>query len=203
MRSGLGNLVLKEVKELLRDPKILVGIVIMPLLMFPLLSYTMSISQTSMQEAAESSTIAILDQDGGLAAQNLKTTLSAKSNITLQFEDAANLSVLLDDLQTSNAATLLVIPLGFSDNLTNTLRARIEVYALFKGISISEQGKAELATALLNAYEQIHVVQTIQYALNLSAPQAYALLDPIDLSASTVIRGKLVRLPPSAIFGSI
>ena len=51
MVSGLGNLVIKEVKEMARDPKILLPMVVMPLIIFPLMGVAMNISTTAMEES--------------------------------------------------------------------------------------------------------------------------------------------------------
>jgi len=44
--SGLRNLVVKEIKEMVRDPKILLGMVLMPLIMFPVMGAAMNISNS-------------------------------------------------------------------------------------------------------------------------------------------------------------
>jgi len=49
--SGLRNIVAKEVKELIRDPRILLGIILVPLLMFPLMGFMIRTSQEAAMEA--------------------------------------------------------------------------------------------------------------------------------------------------------
>jgi len=83
LRSGLGNLMMKEIKEMLRDPKILLGMVLMPLLFFPIMGSAIGISQTAVEESLKSASIAVLDFDGGLAAQSLIHFLRFNSNMTL------------------------------------------------------------------------------------------------------------------------
>ena len=53
MPKPLLNLILKEVKELMRDPKILVGTVLMPLIMFGVLGSVFSASISSTEEAVK------------------------------------------------------------------------------------------------------------------------------------------------------
>ena len=42
MLKGFGNILVKELKELIRDPKILLGMIIVPLIMFPILGAVMN-----------------------------------------------------------------------------------------------------------------------------------------------------------------
>jgi ABC-type Na+ efflux pump permease subunit len=49
---GFGSFLLKELKELVRDPKILLGMIIVPLIMFPVLGAVMSLSVESAKETA-------------------------------------------------------------------------------------------------------------------------------------------------------
>ena len=44
MLKGFVNILVKELKELVRDPKVLLGMIIVPLIMFPLLGSIMSYS---------------------------------------------------------------------------------------------------------------------------------------------------------------
>ncbi|NIM45550.1 MAG: hypothetical protein GTO54_08000, partial [Nitrososphaeria archaeon] len=51
MVSGLGNLVVKEVKEMARDPKILLSMVLMPLLVFPGMGILLNVSTAAVEES--------------------------------------------------------------------------------------------------------------------------------------------------------
>jgi len=62
---GFGNVLVKELKELFRDPKILLGMIIVPLLMFPVLGAIMSFSVHTAQEKAATATTLILNNDAG------------------------------------------------------------------------------------------------------------------------------------------
>ena len=49
MSSQLRTLIAKELKELLRDPKILVGMVLMPVIIMPLMGGAISVSQQAVE----------------------------------------------------------------------------------------------------------------------------------------------------------
>ena len=50
MLKDLGNVVVKELKELLRDPKILIGMIVVPLVMFPIMGFVIRGSIESTQQ---------------------------------------------------------------------------------------------------------------------------------------------------------
>jgi hypothetical protein len=45
--GSLKSLVVKEIKELIRDPKILIGVILMPIIMFPLMGSAINVSTSS------------------------------------------------------------------------------------------------------------------------------------------------------------
>jgi ABC-2 type transport system permease protein len=179
MPSGLGSLVIKEVKELLRDPKILIGMVLMPLLIFPVMGVGINISQTAVAESVKSAQIAVLDLDHGSAAQNLTAFLWAFPNVTIMEVNASSVDIALSNLRETNVTVLLVIPQGFSDNVTNNFKGKLEFYAIFRSVSMAETGKSEVAERLISTYRE--------------------LLVPIDVSYSTVVKDKVVNVHPDIL----
>jgi len=49
--SALSNLVKKEIKEMLRDPKILLGMVLMPLIVFPIMGAAINMSTSTIEKS--------------------------------------------------------------------------------------------------------------------------------------------------------
>lgn len=198
MVSGLGNLVIKEVKEMLRDPKILIGMVLMPLIIFPVMGAAMNISQTAVEESLKEVSLALMDLDHGPMAENLILSFKAL-NVTLVEIEGTDVSEALNRLQGSNVTTLVVIPQGFSQNLTSGLKGELEVYSLINSLSFSEGAKSSVANAPINAYENLLVYRTIKEAFPDRAPET--VLDPISLRNVIVFRGTIIEAPPEALMG--
>lgn len=197
MRSSLGNLVVKEIKDLLRDPKILLGMVLMPLLIFPIMGFAINISQTAVEESVKAASIALLDLDGKLAAQNLTTFLENNPyNIKIVEVENSSAEEALKSLKETNITVLLVIPKDFSDKMANGSKGNLRVYAIFKKVSMAETGRMEVADFLLSKYEEDLVRQKVGQAF----PDQYeTVLDPIDLSYLTVIKGEAFNVDPRAL----
>jgi len=196
--SGLRNLVAKEIKEMIRDPKILLGMVLMPLIMFPVMGAAMNISQTAVEESLREVSMAIMDLDQGPMAKNLIQSFNALK-VTLMEMEASSLDEALELLQGSNITNLVVIPSGFSRNLTLGFRGELEIYSVIKSISLSEGAKASVANAPIGAYENLLVYQAIKQAIPDRSPET--VLDPIALHSFVIFKGRLVEAPPGVLTG--
>ena len=63
MLKGFTTILLKELKELMRDPKILVGMIVLPLIMFPVLGLVMGYAVETAQSEALKSNLLVVDND--------------------------------------------------------------------------------------------------------------------------------------------
>ena len=114
MLKGIKNIVSKELKELLRDPRILVGMIIVPLIMFPLLGLVIQTSMESAERRLQTITVGVADFDKGEWSRNLTRYLSSSPNMIVVDITATNLNEAVAQLQADpNATDLIVIPEGF------------------------------------------------------------------------------------------
>lgn len=160
MLKGFGNFLIKELKELARDPKILLGMIIVPLIMFPLLGGIMNLSIQSAQEQVQKAKILIVNNDGGNWSEyfinfvKIYTNVSIENNATLNNDSVQHL------LARYNTIFLTEIPKGFSNNVTDKLQgnqnvtARVKVYSVFAGGSMFEGFGSSLIETLVNAFNR-------------------------------------------------
>jgi ABC-2 type transport system permease protein len=132
--KGFGNFLLKELKELMRDPKIVLGMIIIPMVMFPALGGLMSFSIQSAQESAGKTVVIAINHDNGEESKQFISYL----NNSLKIVSVNILSPLnVTDLMSKyNATVAIEIPADFSANVTSGLSARVVFYSLFSGSSI-------------------------------------------------------------------
>ncbi len=139
MLRGFTTILIKELKELMRDPKILVGMIVLPLIMFPVLGLVMGFAVQSAQQEAESATLLVVNNDNG----NWSQTFVGFLNMSMNVETINNVTPqsVVDQglLAKNNSTTLIEIPWGFSDNLTvhtagnYNITGTINVYGVFSG----------------------------------------------------------------------
>ncbi len=199
MLKGLYNIVVKEIKELVRDPKILLPMIIIPLIMFPLMGFAV---QTSMQAAGERRgelSVAVMDLDGGPVAESLRINLTNWNAKIVEIDDP-DLNNAFSYVQESNLTGLIVIPSGFSQNITEGKTSELEVYAPFRGGSITEATSSSTVSSLVNLFENNLIDQRINEKF--SEPTT-TVLNPIALSEKSIINGKGVDVNPEVLFGLV
>ena len=184
MLSGLGNVIIKEVKELVRDPKILLGIILVPALMFPIMGLAVQTSMQTTEERMKNISIAIMDLDEDNVTSSLKEFLT-NQGITIDEIDTTNFDEAFEYVQESNATALIIIPEGFSYNVTNHLQAELEVYGVFRGVGIAESASSGVVGALVESFKRF------------LAP------DPFIARQQSIVKGKSVPINPSALFGAM
>jgi ABC-2 type transport system permease protein len=197
--KGLFNIVMKEIKELVRDPKILLPMIIIPLVMFPLMGFAIQFSMEAAEEGMENISVGLIDRDGDQVAQSLTDYLTALNVTVVQVDDSGT-SETFSYVQESNLTGLIIIPSGFSQNITAGRVSNLEVYVPFRGGSIIESTSASAVTGLVASFEEALVYQRIDEKFT-EPPQN--ILDPIDLSEKSIINGKDVDVSPEVLFGLV
>ncbi len=190
-------MVVKEVKELVRDPRILLGMIIVPLVMFPLMGLAVQTSMETAEESMRSFSIAVKDSDGGSVATSITAFLRAL-NVTVVEIEELNFAEAIEYVQQSNVTGLIIIPSGFSENVTEGLRARLDTYAVFRSGGIAESAGSSSIRALLNIFEEGLIFQEVSTEFGETTK---VVLDPIDTTEMTIIKGKSVDINPEILFG--
>jgi len=196
--KGLFNIIVKEVKELVRDPKILLPMIIIPLIMFPIMGFAIQTSMEAAEGSMEEISVAVMNLDGGPIAETMMSNLTQWNAKIVQI-DYADFIKAFNDVQESNLTALIVIPSGFSQNITEGKTAELEVYTPFRGGGITESTSSSAVSGLLRFFESNIVNQRIEEVSK--NPETF--LNPIALSEKSIIKGKGVDINPSVLFGLV
>ena len=195
MLKGLGNVVVKEVKELVRDPKILIGMIIIPLLLFPLMGLAVRISTESAVESAKKISVGVMNQDvRGNFSLDLIDFLRM-SSITVVNIETTNETEAVRLVQESNMTALIIIPADFSYNITNDLGAQLKVYVVFRGTGFAESAGSTTITTLVDAFGKIIALEKVGQNPNR--------LSPISPLQQSIVKGRVVAVTPSVLFGLV
>lgn len=198
MLKGLLNIVLKEVKELVRDPKILLPMIVIPLVMFPLMGFAIQTSMETAEQSIGDTSIALINEDDGAVAERLVAYLALYNFSITRFDDVS-LEQTLTQVQDSNLTSLIIIPSGFSENITGNKTADITVYTPFKGGGIIESTRSSTVNALLSNFEQIILNERISGVF--SETNSTQVLNPINLNDKSIVKGKSADVSPDVLFG--
>ncbi|MEM3579368.1 MAG: ABC transporter permease [Candidatus Bathyarchaeia archaeon] len=196
MLKGFGTFLLKELKELMRDPKILLPMIVVPLVMFPVLGAVMGYAVQTAQEQAIKAALIIVDNDSGTWSSifvNFLESLNAVGfNLTIYTEN--NIKPLtsekvLELLSKYNTTQILEIPEGFSQNVTAhfsdpNVKAYVRFYGVLRGASVFESVGSSAVDALIHMFNRYH------------AP------DVLYSEKATVIKGEIkYDVDPAAVSG--
>ena len=152
MLKGFGNFLIKELKELIRDPKILLGTIIVPLIMFPMLGAVMSFSVQSAQETAGKTTVIVLNHDGGSASLEFIDYIN--SSLRVVETQAARITDAIPLLAENNATEIVEIPTDFTKNVTSGLEVQVKFYGVYAGSGLFEGIGSSVVDAVVEQFNR-------------------------------------------------
>jgi len=193
------SIVYKEIKELVRDPKILFGVVLLPLLLYPLMGQGLQISQQSVQTAIRGAQFSVYSDDNGQVAGIFVQYITTNNTITnIQ---ATGLEDALVKFKDSNSVAMVYVPNGYSQNITDGLKGHVKIYGNLKNLNIAEASGVEVAGSLVSVYNYYYSLAMIKQLMvatgNLGDSEA--IRSPLSISYASIIKGNVIEVAPSQI----
>jgi len=201
--GSLTSLTLKEIKELVRDPKILFGVVLMPLLLFPVMGSAIQVSQQSVEKAIVTSTFAVYTEDSGVVASTMLDYLETNRTVTVIQADSLTQAIAQFQGTTSNA--MVYMPSGFSDNVTAGVKGNMIIYGNVKNMNIAETQSTNVVGTLVNIYSYYYSLARIENLLQAAGEAANpdAIRTPISINYQSIIKGTVLNISPDAIISVV
>jgi ABC-2 type transport system permease protein len=191
MLKGFTTILIKELKELMRDPKILIGMIVLPLIIFPVMGLVLGYAVESAQEQAQRATMLVVNNDNGNWSQTFINYLNGTMNVAV-INDINPQQVVSQNLLTEyNSTQLVEIPPDFSQNMTQhvdsadvTVTATVNVYGVFQGGGIFSNIGSAGFSVFVNSFNRA------------IAP------DVVYTSQSTIIKGEIQQgVDPATLSG--
>ncbi len=136
--EGFGNFLIKELKEMIRDPKILIGMLIVPALMFPLLGSIINFATQSALEEAAKTSVLVLNNDGGTYSEVLISFLNSSGVKAFVVNNTSPEEAMSENLLSDyNTTQFMEIPANFTGNMTqyvqgnSNVKASVNFYGVF------------------------------------------------------------------------
>jgi ABC-2 type transport system permease protein len=201
--NNLLALVIKEVKELVRDPKILIGVILMPILIFPVMGSAIQISQESVQRAVRGASFAVWTDDDGFVTDAMLDFLY--NNNTVVPITANSLEEALQIFTSTDSNAMVYIPNGYNENITVGIQGHIKIYANLRKLNMAETQSTDLVSNLINLYNYYFSISKIQNLLTQAGAGGTALgyRNPITIDYASILKGNVLEIPPSAIFNLV
>jgi ABC-2 type transport system permease protein len=201
--NSLWALIVKEVKELVRDPKILVGVVLMPIIIFPIMGAAIQVSQESVERAIMGASFAVYTDDEGFVTDALLSYLY--TNNTVVPIEADSLEDALVAFKATDSSALIYIPNGYHTNITLGQNGVLRVYANLRNLNMAETQSTNVVSSLISIYNYYFSISRIRSLLEqtggVGTPEA--IRSPIVIHYASILKGNVLDIPPSAIFNLV
>ena len=150
---GFGSFLLKELKELIRDPKILLGMIIVPLIMFPVLGAVMNFSVESAKETAGKTAILVLNHDNG-GDNSTQFIAYLNGSLRVQETNASTANDAVQQMAMYNASEMIEIPYNFSHNMSMNMAVQVKFYSIFSGGGVFEGLGSSIVDSLVEQFNR-------------------------------------------------
>ena len=195
MANGIFNIVKKEVKEMVRDPRLLLGMIIVPLIMFPVMGIAMTASMETVEESVSTIHMGIINMDSGNQSINLTSFLATK----IVYDEYYNYNeawVEINNTESTMDVFLFILP-GFTEEVDNNRTGQVILYTPLETYSITEGTPSEVVQSHIWEYEQ----SIVYLRLNETYPgqDIQALQNPVYQPSYSVINGEVQEIHPSRV----
>jgi len=185
----------KEIKNLMRDKKLIFGLIIVPLIVYPALGKMM---QFGFESATKETHVAIVNFDDGKYGELLIKALNASPNVSVTVITAPSVEEALKRALQENQNVLVVIPHNFSGSIESDRIATVEIYGVFRGLSSGmresvSEGRINAVIAVLS--EEIARLKV----KSLGAGNPEAVLHPIRAESKSYFMGRIVNVSPTVV----
>ncbi len=190
----------KEIKDLLKDRKIVLGMIIVPLLIFPLMGAAINLSTESVMTATKTTSFALMNMDQGNYSNLAVSYFGSLPNVTVRPVQAQSVSDGMQAALKQNLSTLVVIPADFSVKVAARTQASLESYTTVTSFGAGQQVTSTVVPNILKSFGaalSAYYIEKGSTGLNASV-----VLAPLALNESTYLNGELLPVPPAVVASS-
>jgi len=148
--------VVKELKSLARDPRMLIAMVIVPLILMIVIYGVLGQAAVEQikQVVKAGYVVSVIDMDRGIYSQTFVSYLK-NLGIDVNIIDENVENVIANKLQNVTTKILFIIPKGFSENITKAIPTYIVTYVKIESLTIGEGGALEIARTYISQFNSV------------------------------------------------
>ncbi len=189
----LWNVVWKELLEMARDPKFIAGFAI-SFLMFAVMGHVVG---ASLKETfAGSYSVAVLDLDRGAWASRIIEEMRANATVV---KVSGSLEGALREAVSRGVQALVVIPPGFSANISRGVRGYVKVYFISNGTTMMAVTSSMKVEDLISSVSRKLSDEFISARVKGVSPDF--LQNPIASRSALVLKGRVIEASPGLVMG--
>ena len=203
----LGNIVQKELMEMVRDPKLLLGMIIVPMLIFPIMGAAIGSTREATEKGVATATVGFYSMDGNDGNDTYSVYLNIYlkiSNITCRNITADGPAQAIRKAQDGGDIALVVVPANFTENIAALKSSTVDVYGILRDFSMTEGTVYQQVSSAIVGFNQWMVSQRLQQVY--PNESAFNLTMPLVARNLSIIKGEAKHIDPilvgTAILGS-
>jgi len=189
MKSSLGHIIMKEIKELLTPATLI------PILIFAVIFGSLgSAFGGAAEQFSEPPKLGVINQDPGFLGSYIYQDLDHKSTIIYNGTD---IEAGIATVSEQNGVALLVIAPNFTDNLTDDQAGSVQIWWIMKGTGIMDSISSGAADVVLAQVQN----DLSKYLIdNTITTNSTVILNPVKYNQNTVFKNKeMVGITPGTI----
>ena len=193
--SALGNIIKKELRELLTPATIL------PIVFIALIFGSLGSSMEGIQEGLQEKPIlGIINEDNSALSTIVVSILENESDVIFNSSDIADKQYGLEQVKQQDGMALIIIPQNFSKDILNDTRGVLEVYWIMKGAGLFDAISSEVVEQLISSINREISKVLIEDNTTVNASIA---LWPTSRIDTTYFKDREIGLSPGAIAGMV
>lgn len=199
LAKGLVTIVNKEVKEMIRDPRLLLGMIIVPLIMFPIMGVSMGQTVESVEDATHDIQLGVLDLDGDFRAFQLMEHLRNRSVTVRELTPPFVQSIVEGEID--EPAMVLVIPGNFTQTINDNGMVIVNLTTRMDTFSLSESVPTDFIVRYIGEYRQTILNERIED--HFPGDDSWEVQYPVLVNSTTAIDGEIIDARPADITGQL
>ena len=193
--SALGNIIKKELRELLTPATIL------PIVVIALIFGSIGSSMEGIQEGLQEKPIlGIINEDNSTLSTIVVSILENESDVIFNSSDIADKQYGLEQVKQQDGMALIIITQNFSKDILNDTRAVLEVYWIMKGAGLFDTISSGVVEQLISSINREISKVLIEDNTTVNASIA---LWPTSRIDTTYFKDREIGLSPGAITGML
>ncbi len=204
MPHELRNIVLKELREIVRDPRLLIGMIIVPVLMMPLMGLGIRAAMESSEKELSKMETGLLNQDLAVGSHNYSDmlySLMLQNNMIIRNSTGQDAASAVNWAMQNDLSTLIVLPPSFSEDISNGSSVNVSVYQMLRHFGFDEMAGEQRMTSVFILFNNIVLHERLRNNYSSSNPLQPPV--PANVVSHSVIKGEILNISPSNLINSI
>lgn len=204
MPRELRNIIVKELREIFRDPRLFLGLVLVPILILPLMGAGIQIATEASEEQLASMEIGFMSldaQDGNSTLGDLFFAMMVQGKLNVRNATTQDLDQALPWMEERGIGTLVALPENFTETIAAGHTAPLRVYEVVRDFGFTGAAGTQRVQAVAAQFNS--VITARRLAGEFPGADPGELLSPVSVDDASIIDGEVRDVSPIAVVQTV